>query len=107
MQEILEMLRAGDPKARKIVETAKKLLIDHRDCHKGCDVGNVIHCDLFYEMIEKLYESEQAGILQERVPMPCGHPKACRPVAAEECSACVSEGKLLAQVKGQRREKQT
>lgn len=101
MEEILALLRAGDSRVAIILAKAKKVIIDHRECHRGCDVGSVIHCDLFYDMIEEMFATEQAAIQQERMLMPCGHPKACRPNMASQCSACVSEARIIEKMKAQ------
>lgn len=95
MERILELLAAGDPGIRQIVEVVKKIVLDHRGCHKACDIGNIIECDLFYDMIEAMHDREQEAIIKERLAMLCGHPQACKPAGAIFCMACMSEQRVV------------
>lgn len=87
----------------RVTSLAANLVVSHRTCS---DIAKISKCELYYEMIDNIFEIIDEVVQEERALMRCGHPRASlvlKQNLEKECRGCVMEAQMRQELTGMAR----
>lgn len=82
----------GSSLPQDLKEEIRRIAVEAIKEHRGCDVGNLQRCDMYYDLVQIMVAMAQRAREAERALLICGHPAACQ--QEDGCMACQREQRI-------------